>query len=116
MAEDRPRPMPGFTDREPLPSGLIPAERLAFTVARAQIERGENPPVNITTALVMTIDRLTSGPGQCIRLDSPKPYAFTRDQLVAALTAIQFRPVNGKVVADWVADAIISALEDPDGC
>ena len=32
MADDR-RP-PEFTDQEPLPSGLIPAERLALTVAR----------------------------------------------------------------------------------
>jgi len=47
-----------FTDQEPLPSGLIPAERLALTVARRQLERGDNPPLNITTALVMTIDRL----------------------------------------------------------
>jgi hypothetical protein len=32
-----------MTERKPpLPSGLIPAERLALTVARAQIERGDN--------------------------------------------------------------------------
>jgi len=49
---------PAFTDTEPLPSGLIPAERLALTMARAQLGRGENPPQNITTVLVMTIERL----------------------------------------------------------
>ena len=75
------------SDREPLPSGLIPAERLALTVARAQLERGDNPPVNITTVLVMTIDRLTGGPGQCIKINEPKPYTFTRDELIEALAA-----------------------------
>lgn len=47
---------------EPLPSGLIPVERLALTVARGQLERGENPPRNITMLLVMTIDRLIAPP------------------------------------------------------
>jgi len=51
-------PKPEFTDREPFPGGLIPAERMALTVARRQLERVENPPFSITAALVMTIDRL----------------------------------------------------------
>jgi hypothetical protein len=58
VADDRMAAVPEFTDQEPLPSGLIPAERLALTVARRQLERGDNPPPNITTVLVMAIDRL----------------------------------------------------------
>jgi hypothetical protein len=42
---------------------LAPAERLAVTVASAQLARGENPPVNTTAALLLTIKRLT-GEGQ----------------------------------------------------
>jgi hypothetical protein len=42
---------------------LEPAERLAVTVASAQLARGENPPVNTTAALLLTIKRLT-GEGQ----------------------------------------------------
>lgn len=100
------------SDREPLPSGLIPAERLALTVARAQLERGDNPPPNITTVLVMTIDRLLGGTGQCIKISEPKPYTFTRAELIEALTRIQVRPVAGKVVAEWMADAILETLDD----
>jgi len=100
-------------DREPLPSGLIPAERLALTVARARIEQGGNPGPNITAVLVMTIDRLLGGPGQCIAISEPKPYAFTRDELIEALTRIKVRPpAHGKVPAEWMADAIIGALDD----
>jgi hypothetical protein len=108
------------SDREPLPSGLIPAERLALTVARAQIERGDNPPVNITTVLVMTIDRLTGGPGQCIKINEPKPYAFTRDELIEALRRRKpLKPLAGPVAVlegdaafEAMADAIIEALDD----
>ena len=39
-------------------------------------------------------------------------YAFTRSQLIEALACIELRPVNGKVVAEWMADAIIEALAD----
>ena len=38
---------------------LLPAENLALTVARAQLQRGENPPINTTAALVLALDRLT---------------------------------------------------------
>lgn len=38
---------------------LLPAENMALTVARAQVQRGDNPPLNITTVLVMALDRLT---------------------------------------------------------
>ena len=43
------------------PAALEPAERMAVTVARAQLGRGENPPINMTAALLLTIDRLTEG-------------------------------------------------------
>jgi hypothetical protein len=99
---------------------LIPAEHLALTVARAQIERGDNPPVNITTALVMTIDRLTGGTGQCIKISEPKPYTFSRDELINALCRLETHvltagPLAGKILADSMADAIIEALDDIDG-
>lgn len=38
---------------------LHPAESIALTVARGQVERGENPEINVTTMLVLTLDRLT---------------------------------------------------------
>jgi hypothetical protein len=37
---------------------LEPAERLAFTVASAQVARDENPGINTTAALVLTVQRL----------------------------------------------------------
>lgn len=40
---------------------LAPAENIAVTVARAQVQRGENPPVNTTSMLLIIIDRLTAG-------------------------------------------------------
>jgi hypothetical protein len=60
----------------------------------------------------MTIDRLTGGPGQCIQISEPKPYAFTRAELVTALTRIKVRPVAQKVPAEWMADAILETLDD----
>jgi hypothetical protein len=37
---------------------LLPAESIAVTVARAQLRRGENPEINMTDVLLMTVDRL----------------------------------------------------------
>ena len=37
---------------------LLPAENMALTVARAQVERGENPTPNVSAVLVMALDRL----------------------------------------------------------
>jgi hypothetical protein len=50
--------IPEFTDPEPLPSGLTPGENMVLTIARAQLARGDNPPVNTTAVLVATIGRL----------------------------------------------------------
>lgn len=44
---------------------LLPAEQIAVTVARAQLERGENPPPNTTAVLLLTIGRLT-GQGEAV--------------------------------------------------
>jgi hypothetical protein len=41
---------------------LLPAERLALTIARAQVKRGGNPEINVTTVLVMALDRLAAAP------------------------------------------------------
>lgn len=38
---------------------LLPAERIALTIARAQLARGENPPINTTAALALALERLT---------------------------------------------------------
>ncbi len=105
-------------DREPLLSGLIPAERLALTVARAYLERGDNPPPGVTAILVMTIDRLLGGPGQCILLEEPRPYVFTHPELVDALR--RRRPpadpdgpvvvLEGDAALEALADSIIEAL------
>ncbi len=43
---------------EPAQAVLLPAENIALTVAREQLRRGEDPPVNTTTVLVMALDRL----------------------------------------------------------
>ena len=39
-------------------SPLLPPERMALTVARAQIKRGEDPTPNITAVLIMALARL----------------------------------------------------------
>ena len=39
-------------------SPLLPPERIALTVARAQIKRGEDPTPNITAVLIMALARL----------------------------------------------------------
>ncbi len=44
--------------------------------------------------------------------ETGEQYMFTRDELVEALTRIQVRPVAGKVVAEWMADALIEVLSD----
>lgn len=43
---------------------LLPAENMALTVARAQVARGENPPINTTTVLMMALDRLRAALGE----------------------------------------------------
>ncbi len=43
-----------------LTNTLLPVEDLALTIARSYLDRGENPPINTTTVLVMTLDRLVS--------------------------------------------------------
>lgn len=42
---------------------LHPLERVALLAAKGQLERGENPPINTTEVLVMTIERLASREG-----------------------------------------------------
>jgi hypothetical protein len=41
---------------------LQPTERIALTVATAQLRRGENPDMNVTAMLALALTRLT-GPG-----------------------------------------------------
>lgn len=55
---DPSQPVPEFTDREPMPSGLLPAERLALTVARKRLDDPEYVTRSIVTVLVMTVERL----------------------------------------------------------
>jgi len=38
---------------------LLPVENMTLTIAKAQIARGENPPINTTTMLVMALERIT---------------------------------------------------------
>ena len=66
------------------------------------------------------IDRLLGGAGQCIKINEPRPYTFTRGELVNALTRLEVRvaltgPIAGKVNAESMADAIIQALEEANG-
>lgn len=37
---------------------LLPAEHIAIMVARSQLQRGENPEINVTDVLLMSVDRL----------------------------------------------------------
>lgn len=37
---------------------LRPVEKMALTVAKSQLARDENPPINTTAMLIMTIERL----------------------------------------------------------
>jgi hypothetical protein len=39
-------------------SALLPAERMALTVAKAQLQRGENPEINVTAMLLMALERV----------------------------------------------------------
>lgn len=32
---------------------------MALTIARSQVKRGENPPINTTTMLIMALERIT---------------------------------------------------------
>ena len=50
-----------------------------------------------------------------LRGDAGQKFSFTRDQLINALTRIQVRPVAGKVVAEWMADALIEVLSEEEG-
>lgn len=44
------------------PSALAPGERIALTVAKAMVERGDEVPPNITAVCVMALVRLTDEP------------------------------------------------------
>lgn len=39
-------------------TALLPAESMVMTIARGQLARGDNPPINTTAVLVMIIQRL----------------------------------------------------------
>jgi hypothetical protein len=54
-------------------SALLPAESLVMTVARAQIERGENPKINTTIVLLLTVDRLRAAVDDVLALHRPLP-------------------------------------------
>jgi hypothetical protein len=54
-------------------SELLPAESMALTVARAQLGRGENPEINVTTMLVMTIERLAGIRDYAVSCRCPEP-------------------------------------------
>jgi hypothetical protein len=43
---------------------LLPVESMTLTVARAQLQRGENPEINVTTMLVLIIERLVGEDGE----------------------------------------------------
>jgi len=54
-----PDPMRGLVrDGVLVPADLLPAEQMALTVARSQVGRGENPGINVTAALLLTVERL----------------------------------------------------------
>ena len=65
-----------------MPDPLTPTERLALVVARGQLNRGENPPINTTAVLVLTIERLTGLAGQkepVGQADTPHVHSSDRD-------------------------------------
>jgi hypothetical protein len=100
------------SDREPLPSGLLPAERCALTLVRKRLDNSVDPPPFLVAVLVATIDRLTGGR---VPSGDPELHAFTRDGLIEALARLELHPVAGKVSAESMADALIEALGDLSG-
>lgn len=52
---------------------LLPAEHMTLTVARSQLERGENPGINITTMLVMALERLAGIRDYAVSCRCPGP-------------------------------------------
>jgi hypothetical protein len=97
-------------DAEPLPSGLVLAERLALAVARADLARGGPVHDGITAVLVMTVDRLLGGPGPAARLDKSRPYAFTRAGLIEALRRREPAAHRGGPAVVLAGDAALEAL------
>ena len=95
---------------------LLPDERLAFTAAAAQAARDENPGINTTVALLLTVQRLiteAAGP--------PPPAAADPDletELANARQAIgslieqaeSWQERGGQLDASHVADVMLAAL------
>lgn len=59
-------------------SELLPAERIALTVARAAVDRGEPPGINVATVLVMALERLSTLQPPVPEDFSPSPCACER--------------------------------------
>lgn len=64
---------------------LLPAERMALTVALAQVGRGESPPPNTAAVIVMALARLADA--------SPIPWCKTHDDYIPIIDSSGGEPI-----------------------
>ena len=86
-------------------SALLPAESMAFTVARGIAGRGDEIPPNIAVALLLTVERLANGASDLqLRIDRTLDYT---DELLrgplSADVAMVARAVHNSLCTTSVA-------------
>ncbi len=82
---------------------LEPAERMAFTVAAGQVARDENPGINTTAALLLTIQRLIADALE--RAESAREAPASVEPPRAAATAdVSVRPRTGASLPEGLAE------------
>ena len=85
-------------------SPLLPPERMALTVARAQIKRGEDPTPNVVAVLIMALARLidTLGDEPLYRLDNSEPEkTYSEDTIGAFIHTTLGYVRTGVLVQVW---------------
>jgi hypothetical protein len=65
-------------DQEPLPSGLLTAERIALTVARRHVAAGDAVPAGIAALLAEAVGRLTGTPDDEAAAEVVTEYSIER--------------------------------------
>jgi hypothetical protein len=94
---------------------LEPAERIAFTVASAQVARGDNPPPNTTAALLLTIQRLiteAAGPAPLIAADPETELANAQNAIGQVIKhALSWRMQGARLDATAVSRVLLDVLK-----
>jgi hypothetical protein len=93
---------------------LEPAERIAFTVAAARVARGDNPPLNTTAALLLTIQRLITetGPPPPVAADLESRIADLENTIGQATVMVESMVEGGRLDPDC-ALRLLSTLGTP---